>query len=154
MVEVSDPWVTLKQTQDFCFDIDFGGGIPTWIGDERPPLGGGRGPSPAQLLVAAVSNCMVDALYFAVRKFNLGLSGQLSAQGWAEIGRNDAGRMRVLELRVVLHLSQSANSHLHLDRILAQFEEFCTVGRSVAQGIPLQVTVVDSLGQVVKAPSR
>ncbi len=61
--------VNLKQDQDFRFAIDFAEGIPVLYGDETPPLGGGSGPNPAQLLAAAVGNCMADSLLFAIRKF-------------------------------------------------------------------------------------
>ena len=143
--------VTLTQQEHFCFEIQFGTGGPAWLGDESPPLGQGKGPTPAQLLAAAVSNCLADALYFALRKLNPTLEGALKAQGWAEIGRNPAGRLRVLEIRVMLRLPQEGAKYAHLDRILGQFEEFCTVGRSVAQGIPVRMTVVDAAGDVLKA---
>ncbi|WP_297457477.1 OsmC family protein [Ferrovum sp.] len=143
--------VTLVQQERFCFEIRFGTGGPVWLGDESPPLGQGKGPTPAQLLVAAVSSCLADALYFALHKFNPDLEGALRAEGQAGIGRNPAGRLRVLEIRVALHLPQAAARYAHLDRTLGQFEEFCTVGRSVAQGIPVRMTVVDAAGAVLKA---
>jgi uncharacterized OsmC-like protein len=48
--------VVLTQERDFRFAIDFGGGVPLIHGDEAPPLGGGTGPTPVQLLAAAVGN--------------------------------------------------------------------------------------------------
>ena len=62
--------VQLQQKQDYQFDIHFGGEIPTLMGDEPAPLGAGQGPSPVQLLAAAVGNCLSDSLLFALRKFN------------------------------------------------------------------------------------
>ena len=59
--------VNLKQDKDFRFAIHFAEGIPVLYGDETPPLG--NGPTPAQLLAAAVGNCMSDSLLFAIRKF-------------------------------------------------------------------------------------
>ena len=38
----------------------------------------------------------------------------------------------------------------HLDRILAQFEEFCIVTQSVRDGIPVNVPVVDAEGATLK----
>ena len=38
----------------------------------------------------------------------------------------------------------------HLDRVLAQFEEFCTVTQSVRQGIPVTVQVRDATGATLK----
>jgi hypothetical protein len=37
-----------------------------------------------------------------------------------------------------------------LDRVLQQFEQFCTVGESVRQGIPVTVSVYDGNGQKLK----
>ncbi|HET8695649.1 MAG TPA: OsmC family peroxiredoxin, partial [Aquabacterium sp.] len=38
----------------------------------------------------------------------------------------------------------------HLDRVLDQFEAFCTVTQSVGQGIPVKVMVSDSEGKQLK----
>jgi predicted phosphoribosyltransferase len=38
----------------------------------------------------------------------------------------------------------------HLDRVLATFEEFCTVTASVRAAIPVSVAVFDSLGAQLK----
>ena len=59
-------------------------------------------------------------------------------------------RLRVLGLDVALTLGVPAASLQHLDRVLDQFESFCTVGASVAQGIPLHVSVHDAAGQQLK----
>ena len=39
----------------------------------------------------------------------------------------------------------------HLDRALAQFEEFCTVSQSVKAGIPFTATVMAPDGRVLKS---
>ena len=70
--------VSLRQKQDYQFDIDFGPGIPGLVGDE-----------PAAKLE-------------------------------------------------------------HLDRVLAQFESYCTVTQSVGQGIAIEPEVHDVLGQRLK----
>ena len=61
--------ITLRQQQDYQFQVDFGEGIPSLLADEPAPLGTGQGPSPVQLLAAAVGNCLSDSLLFALRKF-------------------------------------------------------------------------------------
>ncbi len=153
--------VILEQQQDYRFAIRFGsdggqtfaGGLtPILIADEGPPLGSGMGPTPTQLLVAAVANCMSASLLFALRKFKQ-RPEPLRAEGHADTGRNEAGRLRVQMIHINLHLGVPAADLLHLDRVLEQFEEFCTVGQSVAQGIPVGVTVMDSLGALLKSPS-
>lgn len=141
--------VNLKQEQDFRFAIDFSGGIPLLYGDETPPLGGGSGPNPAQLLAAAVGNCMSDSLLFAIRKFKQ-QPEPIRAEVKATIDRNAENRLRVQDIQVKLTLGAAAASLAHLDRALAQFEEFCTVGQSVRQGIPLAVEVYDSEGLRLK----
>jgi uncharacterized OsmC-like protein len=144
--------VVLQQEQDYRFTIRFGEGVPPLVADEAQPLGSGLGPTPGQLLVAAVGNCMSDSLLFALRKFKQSPE-PLRTEGRAEIGRNEAGRLRVQTIHIHIHLGVPADSLLHLDRALAQFEDFCIVGSSVAQGIPVKVTVSDSLGTVLKSPS-
>ena len=132
--------VTLRQQQDYQFAIDFGSGKPVLLGDEPPPLGAGIGPSPDQLLCAAVGNCMSDSLLFALRKFKL--DGEpLSTRVDAVVGRNPEGRQRFLSIDVALSLGRLPDDAPKLARVLAQFEQFCTVGQSVAQGIPTRVTV-------------
>jgi uncharacterized OsmC-like protein len=85
------------------------------------PLGEGRGSSPVQLLAAAVVNCL-----------------------------SEEGRVRVLKIEAKLHLGVDADKLEHLDRVLEQFEDFCTVTQSVGQGIPIHTRVLDSKGVILK----
>ncbi len=141
--------VTLRQQQDYRFEIDFGGGVPALIGDEKAPLGSGTGPTPVQLLAAAVGNCLSDSLLFALRKFKQAPE-PISTEVTADIGRNAEGRLRVLGMAVRLQLGVPADTLQHLDRVLEQFENFCTVASSVSQGIPMQVAVFDATGRQLK----
>ena len=141
--------VSLRQQQDYRFEIDFGAGVPALVGDERPPLGGGSGPNPVQLLAAAVGNCLSDSLLFALRKFKQAPE-PISTEVTADIGRNTAGRLRVVGFDVRLQLGVAADTLLHLDRVLEQFEDFCTVASSVSQAIPVRVTVFDATGRQLK----
>lgn len=136
--------VELAQQQDYRFDIQFGAAVPNLIGDEPAPLGTGTGPSPVQLLCAAVGNCLSDSLLFALRKFKQ-TPEPIACEVTAEVGRNPEGRVRVLAMRAALTLGVPAASLEHLDRVLSQFEAFCTVTQSVGQGIPITITVFDSL---------
>jgi uncharacterized OsmC-like protein len=68
----------------------------------------------------------------------------------AEVGRNAEGRMRVLGINATLTLGVPADSLQHLDRVLDQFEAYCTVTQSVGQGIPVSFEVIDSLGASLK----
>jgi uncharacterized OsmC-like protein len=141
--------VHLQQQQDYRFQIEFGATVPELIGDEPPPLGGGAGPSPVQLLAAAVGNCLTDSLLFALRKYKQApepLAGDVTA----EVGRNAEGRLRVLGMLAVLRLGVPAAQLQHLDRALSQFEAFCTVTQSVSAGIPVEVQVFDAEGTRLK----
>lgn len=141
--------VKLKQEKDFRFAIHFGETIPVLYGDEAPPLGGGTGPNPAHLLAAAVGNCMSDSLLFAIRKFKQNPE-PIRTTVAATIDRNAENRLRVQNISVKLTLGVAGSSLAHLDRALEQFEEFCTVGQSVRQGIPLSIEVYDSEGLRLK----
>lgn len=141
--------VSLRQQQDYRFEIDFGAGVPALMGDEKPPLGGGTGPTPVQLLAAAVGNCLSDSLLFALRKFKQAPE-PIRTEVEATQGRNEANRLRILRIAVRITLGVPAASLQHLDRVLSQFEQFCTVGESVRQGIPVDIEVYDSTGARLK----
>ena len=141
--------VILRQERDFRFSIDFGSGLPLLQADEAPPLGGGTGPTPLQLLAAAVGNCLSDSLLFALRKFKQDPRG-LTTEVSTAVGRNAEGRLRVTEIRVAVTLGAAAGELQHLDRVLAQFEQFCTVAQSVGQGVPVVVSVFDAAGVRLK----
>jgi uncharacterized OsmC-like protein len=141
--------ITLRQQQDYRFQVDFGEGIAPLQADEPAPLGTGQGPSPVQLLAAAVGNCLSDSLLFALRKFKQAPE-PLHCTVDAEVGRNEQKRLRVLKMTAALHLGVPASSLEHLDRVLDQFEAYCTVTQSVGQGIPIELQVFDSTGQRLK----
>lgn len=141
--------VRLTQQQDYRFLIDFGAPVPTLLGDEPPPLGNSAGPSPVQLLAAAVGNCLSGSLLFALRKFKQ-KPESLHTMVEARVGRNDQNRMRVLSIEARITVGVPAANLEHIERAVAQFEEFCTVTQSVRQGIPVEVSVYDSAGARLK----
>jgi len=141
--------VSLIQQADYRFDIHFGGDVPVLTGDEPIPLGSGVGPSPVQLLSAAVGNCLSDSLLFALRKFKQ-VPEPMRCEVTSQVGRNPEGRMRVLRMKAVLTLGVAGDRLEHLDRVLAQFEEFCTVTQSVRAGIEVTVEVYDAAGVRLK----
>jgi uncharacterized OsmC-like protein len=141
--------VTLEQQEDFHFAIGFGDAIPLLHSDEHPPLGKGAGPTPDQLLAAAVGNCMSASLLFALRKFKQAPE-PIRTEVEATTGRNEANRLRIQRIAVRIKLGAPAAGLQHLDRVLSQFEQYCTVGESVRQGIPVDVEVYDSAGARLK----
>lgn len=143
------PSVTLHQVGDFQFDIAFAEGMDHLRSDEPPPLGRSAGPSPVHLLLAAVANCMSSSLNFALAKFK-NVSGGITTTASARIGRNETGRLRVQHIEVEIHLGAAADQLQHLERVLGQFEDFCTVGASVRAGIPTDISVFDGRNAKLK----
>ncbi|MEZ5652532.1 MAG: OsmC family protein [Burkholderiaceae bacterium] len=141
--------VTLTQGEGYRFDIDFGEGRPLLTADEPPPLGEGAGPAPNHLLAAAVGNCLSASLHFAMSKYKQDHGGMRTTSA-ARVGRNERGRLRIVGIDVEIHFGVNADALQHLERILDQFEDFCTVSMSVAPAIPLTVSVFDAAGRKLK----
>ena len=141
--------VELIQQHDYRFEVHFGDAIPVLTSDESLPLGTGQGPSPVQLLCAAVGNCLSDSLLFALRKFKQAPE-PLRCTVQAEVGRNTDNRLRVLQLTATLRLGVPAAQLERLDHVLAQFEAYCTVTQSISQSIPVTLQVFDSAGMQLR----
>ena len=105
------------------------------------------------MLLAAVTNCLSASLLFALQKFKQD-PGALIATATPEVGRNENKRLRIQRIHVQLELGKTAGEIEHLDRVLAQFEDFCVVTESVRHGIPVGVRVVDATGaEILAAPA-
>jgi len=138
--------INLTQQNDYRFVVDFGGAVPDLLTDETSPLGGDSGPNPARLLGAAVANCLAASLLFSMRKFK-NKPEPLSAAVTVTIKRNEQGRFRIANMEVELDLGVPQEQIVQLERIMAQFEEFCIVTQSVRSGVPVKVSVFDSVKQ-------
>jgi organic hydroperoxide reductase OsmC/OhrA len=144
-----DVTVELVQQADYRFEARFDNpALPPLITDESPPLGRDAGPNPGRLLTAAVANCLSASLLFALRKFKND-PGTLRTQATASLVRNEQNRLRVGRIRVDIHLGTAAAGLRSLDRVLAQFEDFCVVTQSVRAAFPVDVRVIDSSGAVL-----
>lgn len=141
--------VLLRQVGNFHFETEFGGGLGDYATDEPAPLGTGKGPSPTQMLLSAVGACMASSFHFAMTKFHES-PGQIMAKAMGTISRDANNRLRVQGIDIAISFAAAAGSIEHMERIAGQFEQFCTVGASVARGIPTRVTVTDGNGTVVK----
>ncbi|QPF74309.1 OsmC family protein [Roseateles sp. DAIF2] len=139
----------LQQRSNHQFEARFEGVETSLLSDEPPPLGQSAGPSPVQLLGTAVGTCLSNSLLFALRKFKQNPE-PLSCELETTVGRNEQGRMRVLAIHARLRLGVPAASLAHLERVLEQFEDYCTVTQSVRAGIPVQVSVFDADGVQLK----
>jgi organic hydroperoxide reductase OsmC/OhrA len=60
--------------------------------------------------------------------------------------RNESKRLRIAHIDVAIQLAKDGAELAHLDRVLAQFEDFCTVTQSVQAGIPVRISVTDGKG--------
>lgn len=138
--------ITLEQVENFEFRVRFDDtAIPDLIVDEGAPLGGDAGPNPSRLLAVAVANCLAASLLFALRKYK-NTPGKMGAKARLTLERNEHGRLRIAHIGVDLQLAEKAEVLDYLDRVLAQFEDFCIVTQSVRQGIKVDVSVLDGEG--------
>lgn len=140
-----DVSVTITQKSSYQFLVDFGAGIPSLLADEPAPLGAGEGPAPNQLLLAAITNCLSASLFFSLNKFKQDAGG-ITTTGTARVGRDAGKRLRVQGIDVTIRLGKAGAEIEHLERILSQFEAFCTVTQSVRNGIPVNIAVEDGTG--------
>lgn len=144
--------IELVQQADYRFAAHFAPDtIAVLITDEGAPVGAGAGPSPVQLLGTAVGNCLAASLVFAMRKYK-NEPGPLRVEIAVHEGRNAQRRLRVTHIAVDLHLGIGAGQVQMLDRILAQFEDFCVVTQSVRAAIPVNVRVFDREQVLLLAP--
>jgi organic hydroperoxide reductase OsmC/OhrA len=142
----------LEQLGGYEFKVKFdNAAFAELLLDEPAPLGGDKGPNASRLIGAAVANCLSASLMFCLAgKFKQQV-GPLHTRVHGELVRNPQNRLRIGRLDVTIQLSESAADVRHLDRCLAQFEDFCVVTESVRHGIPVGVRVVDANGAEVFA---
>jgi organic hydroperoxide reductase OsmC/OhrA len=142
--------IELFQQSNYQFEVRFDNpAVPVLVTDESAPLGSDAGPNPARLLATAVANCLAASLLFSMRKFK-NEPGPLRATATVTMGRNEQNRLRIAGIAVNLHLGVNADAVSMLDRILGQFEEFCTVTQSIRTAVPVTVTVSDAAGLMLK----
>lgn len=140
----------LVQQQGYEFNVRFDWpDVPELRLDEPAPLGQAHGPNAARLIAAAVANCLSASLLFCLQGKFRNTPGPLRARVRGQLERNAQGRLRIGRFDVTIRLDDEAGSLNHLDRCLAQFEDFCVVTESVRQGIPVGVRVVDARGQAL-----
>ncbi|KRA44619.1 OsmC family protein [Pseudoxanthomonas sp. Root630] len=146
--------LTLEQEDDYAFRIRFDETtIADLMTDEPAPLGKGEGPNPTRLLLSAVANCLSASLLFALRKFK-NAPGKLVTHATAELVRNEQGRLRVGHIHADIRLAEAGAAHASLERILAQFENFCVVTESVRHGIDVSVSITDADGVQLHGTAR
>ncbi|MCJ2144044.1 OsmC family protein [Methylobacterium sp. E-066] len=139
------PTIRITQVGAYVFTVDFGAALPDLLTDEAPPVGTGTGPVPEQMLIAGVANCLCASLVFALGKFRQDAQG-VTAEAACRVARNPEGRLRITGIDVHIRLGAEAAAMPRIDRVLDQFQRFCTVSESVKAGIPVSVSVEDGGG--------
>jgi uncharacterized OsmC-like protein len=132
--------VHVTRRSNFEFDVRFDSvpAPPALIVDEPAPLGQGNGPNAADLLAAAVGNCLSASLLMCLQKSRADVRS-LSAEVTARIERNEKGRLRIAGIDVEIAPELGPEDAAKLERCRGLFEEFCTVTASIRQGIPVEV---------------
>jgi organic hydroperoxide reductase OsmC/OhrA len=131
----------MRLKDGYRFEVDFGlEEVPSLQLDEPPPLGDGDGPNAARLLAAAVGNCLASSALFCLRKARVPVTG-MEVSVVASVVRNEAGRLRIPDIDVVLRPHVAEDDAQRLDRCLDLFEDFCMVTQSVRGGIAVEVEV-------------
>jgi uncharacterized OsmC-like protein len=136
--------VTIRLAREYEFVAEFND-LPAAgpvMFDEPEPIGHSRAPSAADMLGAAVGNCLCTSLTFALREAQVELLG-LTAQVTTHIVRNEKGHHRVGSIEVELSpaIGRTGQS---LGAAGAAFEDFCAVTASVRHGIPVTVSMKPS----------
>jgi len=108
--------------------------------DEGPPLGTSAGPTPADVLAAAIGGCLSASLTLCLNKAHLEPDA-INASVTARMVRNEAGRLRIEGIDVDLTPCFAGADQGRFDRCKGLFEDFCIVTESVRHGIDVQVTV-------------
>jgi len=146
MSEFQQFTVELEQQEGFEFRIKFDPQVPALVADEPEPLGGGKGPNAARLVVAGVANCLAASLVFCLRNKFRQNPGPVRAKATGRLERNDRARYRIAAIDVELTLAERFAELQHQERCIAQFEDFCVVTQSIRAGIPVEVRVKDAAG--------
>jgi uncharacterized OsmC-like protein len=131
--------VTLKLADKFRFKAEFAD-VPgvSVVFDEPSPLGDNSAPNAAEMLSAAVGNCLAASLTFCLRRSRIDVQN-MTADVTTHVARNERGRLRIRGIDVQLEPVVAAGTNI--DRCEALFEDFCLVSASVRQGIPVHLSL-------------
>ena len=133
--------VTVDLEDQYRFTVDFHqAGVAPLLVDEPPPLGGGQGPNPARLLVAAITNCLAASAVFCLRKSRIDVHG-MHAEATASMERNERDKWRIPAISVRLHPEIAEADPRRVARCLELFEDYCVVTQSVRGGVAVDVQV-------------
>ncbi len=132
--------VTLEDHFKFVAEFDDVPGARV-VFDEPAPLGQNSAPNAADMLGAAVGNCLAASLTFCLRRARMDVQ-EMTAHVTTHVGKNERGRFRIqgIDVELVPVLGVGAN----IGRCEGLFEDFCIVTASVQQGIPVHLSLKDA----------
>lgn len=145
MAEDRTHHITIRLARGFEFVAEFPDtpNAPPILFDEPEPLGEGRGASAAEVLGAAIGNCLAASLTFCLRRARFEVS-DMTASVTTHVGKNERGRHRLQKIDVELQPTIGGKGD-NLGRCAEIFEDFCIVTASVQHGIPVKVTLKDNM---------
>jgi organic hydroperoxide reductase OsmC/OhrA len=140
--------ITLRREDGFRFRASFDSvpAAPALVFDEPAPLGSDTGPNAADVLGAAVANCLSASLLMCLQKSRASVEG-LTTEARVRIERNDKGRLRIAGIDVTIAPALGPEDQAKLDRCSGMFKDFCTVSASLEAGFPVTVTVTPESGR-------
>lgn len=131
----------LELRDGYRFSVEFPReGVPPLVTDESPPLGAGTGPTPAELLAAAVANCLSASALFCLRKARVDVRGMRTTVRTSLV-RNERGRLRIGRMSVRIQPVVAPEDRERMGRCLGLFEDYCVVTESVRGGTEVDVEV-------------
>lgn len=146
--------ITIEQQADYRFETSFDDtAVPPLTTDLAPPLGAGAGPTPEHTLGVAVANCLAASLLYSLRR-NKVAAEPLRAKASVTEARNAKNRLRIGHIGVDLYLGAIGAGAESLPRVLAQFEDFCTVTQSIRAAIEVDVRVHGDDGALLWPPAE
>ncbi len=119
------------------FDVDY---LPNIILDETKPDGEGAGPNPPRLLSAAVGHCLSSSLIFCLKKARVRIN-DLQTRIKTNLYRNEQKKLRIKNINVEILLEVNEEDKHRVPRCLKLFEDYCTVTKSIRNGIEVDVSV-------------
>nr|VFJ97597.1 MAG: Uncharacterized OsmC-related protein [Candidatus Kentron sp. LFY]VFK00270.1 MAG: Uncharacterized OsmC-related protein [Candidatus Kentron sp. LFY]VFK18824.1 MAG: Uncharacterized OsmC-related protein [Candidatus Kentron sp. LFY] len=142
--------IRMEHLEGFEYKVKFDWPQPDeLLMDEPAPLGQQKGPNASRLLAAAVGNCLTASLMYCTGKHEPPDQGA-KTEITCKMIRNEKKLMRVGGMEVNITVNGGVEKSERLKRCLELFEDFCVVTDSVKKGIPIQVTVRNESGDILK----
>jgi uncharacterized OsmC-like protein len=136
MLEIN---VFMEQVRDYEFRVRFEDAVFGELTMDGPGrMGHGAGPSPSQLLAAAIGNCLCGSLLLAARMKGVRV-GLLRAEVKTRMEQDEQNRWRIHKAQVTVHPKFESGAAEQIQECLALCEELCAVTNSVREGIEVNV---------------